>query len=333
MSFFGGPVWALVAKLSPVLVAVVAATAASAFAPVVGRDFPDPAVVSVGSAYYAYSTSSMYGTQLRHVPVAQSKDPRGGWIELGDAMPQLPAWVAKDRGDAAVWAPAMRGRTGGGYLLYFTAQDAARKVHCIGVAVANSPKGPFTPARPDPLVCRPQERDSIDPMAFTDADGARYLLYTSGSNGTTIWLQRLAADGINPVGERRALLHSDRPEEAKIVEAPVLLRHGGKYLLLYSANSFNSGHYFVNYAIAPSLSAPFVKHNGTLLDGNTLGGKYPNPGGQDVIFGPDGDYLAFHANVRPGQRAMFVAPLRWSNDGTPTVDIAEPAPGTRKKQS
>jgi beta-xylosidase len=332
MSLFA-PVWALAAKVSPALVAVIAATAAPAITPVIGRDFPDPAIVSVGSTYYAYSTSSTYGTQLRHVPVAQSKDPRGGWTELGDAMPLLPPWVAKDRaGNAAVWAPAMRGRAGGGYLLYFTAQDAARNVHCIGVAVASSPKGPFTPARPDPLVCRPQEHDSIDPMPFIDADGARYLLYTAGSNGTTIWLQRLAPDGVSPVGERRALLHADRPEEAKIIEAPVLLRHDNKYLLFYSGNSFNSGHYFVNYATAPVLAGAFVKHNGTLLDGNTLNGPYPNTGGQDVLTWAGHDYLAFNANVRPGQRGMFVAPLNWNKDGTPTVQLGNPPPpaGTRR---
>jgi hypothetical protein len=34
----------------------------------------------------------------------------------------------------------------GGYALYYTARDEAAPRQCIGVALANSPNGPFTPA-------------------------------------------------------------------------------------------------------------------------------------------------------------------------------------------
>lgn len=317
--------------------AVVAAVAAPLGAPLIGRDFPDPSILSVGKTYYAYSTSSVYGTTRRHVPVFQSTGAVGSttakWTDAGDALPQLPAWVAKDgAGASSVWAPSVVSRGPGRYLLYFTAQDAKLKVHCIGVATSQSPKGPFTPDGTTPLICRPQYHDSIDPTPFTDTDGARYLLYTSGQNGTTIWLQRLTADGINPVGQRRALLRADRPEEAKVVEAPTLVRRGGKYVLFYSGNRFDSGRYFVNYAMAPSLSGAFVKHNGTLLDGNTLSGKHPNPGGQDIVVGPARSYLVFHADIGRGQRGMFAAGLTWGADGAPRVQLngGPAAPAARR---
>ncbi|WP_051342709.1 glycoside hydrolase family 43 protein [Pseudonocardia spinosispora] len=321
-----GTLWACAAKVGPALTAVVAAVAAPLVAPVIARDFPDPSILAVGKTYYAYSTSSVYGTTRRHVPVFQSTSASGPgagkWADAGDALPQLPAWVAKDRtGASSVWAPAVVSRGPGSYLLYFTAQDAKLNVHCIGVATSSSPKGPFTPDGTTPLICRPQYRDSIDPMPFTDADGTRYLLYTSQNNGTTIWLQRLTPDGITPVGQRRALLTSDRPEEAQVVEAPTLVRRGGKYILFYSGNRYNSGRYFINYASASSLAGPFVKHPGTLLDGNTLNKKYANPGGQEVVLGGTHDYLVFHADIGRFQRGMFAAGLVWGKDGLPKVQL------------
>ncbi|MGQ0480946.1 MAG: glycoside hydrolase family 43 protein [Pseudonocardia sp.] len=278
--------------------------------PVIARDFPDPDVLAVGSTYYAYSTASGYGTGVRHVPVTRASTLRGTWVDGGDAMPTLPDWVAKGNG-GSVWAPDVSARSDGTYLLYFTARAAApNNVQCIGAALAKSPTGPFRSAGNKPLVCRPEDVDSIDPKSFTDADGAQYLLYTSGRGKATIWAQRMSRDGLTPSGERRALITADRPEEANIVEAPTLVRRDGKYVLLYSGNAYNSGGYFVNYATANSLAGPFVKSPGALLTKTTFGGM-TNPGGQDVVPGTKNDYLVFHAYARPGQRSMYVSGLRW----------------------
>ena len=55
--------WARLLKTGPAVAAVVAATTASTIQPVIAHDFPDPAVLAVGSVYYAYSTASGYGNK------------------------------------------------------------------------------------------------------------------------------------------------------------------------------------------------------------------------------------------------------------------------------
>jgi beta-xylosidase len=313
---------------------MVVATTASTIHPAISRDFPDPAVLAVGSIYYAYSTMSTYGKQIWHVPVARASSLTGKWTEVGDAMPQLPSWVAKDAsGNANVWAPEVAARSDGSYILYFTARSASQNVQCIGVALADSPKGPFKAPGPDPLVCHPEDIDSIDPKAFTDTDGKQYLLYTSGKGHATIWLQQVSTDGITSIGTRRALIEADRPDEANIVEAPTLVHHDDKYVLFYSGNAFNSGKYFVNYATSSSLAETFVKHDGEFLNANTLAGAYQNPGGEDLVPGHKNDYLVFHAYTSPTQRSMFVLPVSWDADGNPILQLHNAAKDTKSTQS
>ncbi|WP_331533013.1 glycoside hydrolase family 43 protein [Pseudonocardia sp.] len=311
--------------MAAVVAATVAATPAVAIHPVISHDFPDPTLLVVGSTYYAYSTMSTYQGKTWHVPVARATSLTGTWTEITDAMPTLPPWVAKDpSGNGNVWAPEVAARSDGSYILYFTAHSGAKNVQCIGVALAHSPKGPFTSAATQPLVCRPEDVDSIDPKAFTDTDGKQYLLYTSGRGHATIWLQQVSTDGITPIGQRRALVQSDRADEANIVEAPTLVHHDDEYVLFYSGNTYNSGKYFVNYATASSLAATFVKHPGQFLNKATLGGKFNNPGGQDVVPGRSHDYLVFHAYTTPTQRSMFVVNMTWDDDGNPSLDLSNP---------
>lgn len=318
--------WARLLTTGPAVAAVVAATTAAttavAIQPAIARDFPDPAVLAVGSIYYAYSTGSSYRKQVWHIPVQRASTLTGKWTEVGDALPELPAWVAKDGvGHGNVWAPEVAARSDGSYILYFTARAATQNVQCIGVALADSPKGPFRPVGSKPLVCRPEDIDSIDPKAFTDTDGKQYLLYTSGRGKAIIWLQQVSVDGMTAIGERRALIQADRPEEGNIVEAPTLVRHGSKYVLFYSGNAFDSGKYFVNYATSTSLAGTFTKREGQFLNRDALGGAFGNPGGQDVVPGSKDDYLVFHAYNSPSQRAMFVAGLSWDANGNPTLQL------------
>jgi beta-xylosidase len=309
----------------PVLTAATAAPAPVAPkptdrpAPVISRDFPDPSVIAVNGFYWAYSTASGYGGGVRHVPLARSGALGGPWTDGGDAMPTLPTWMDAARG-GSIWAPDVSARSDGSYLLYFTARAKAQNVQCIGAALARSPKGPFKSVSDKPLVCRPEDVDSIDPKAFSDTDGKQYLLYTSGRGKATIWAQQVSKDGLTAVGARRALLVADRAEENNIIEAPALVRRAGKYVLFYSGNAYNSGAYFTNYATAKSLAGPFAKSPGTLLNKSSLGGGFTNPGGQDVIPGKGQDYLVFHGYARPGQRSMYVVGLHWTG-GKPVLRL------------
>jgi beta-xylosidase len=308
----------------PAVAAVVALTTGAVLPapiePSISHDFADPTVLSVGGTYYAYSTASRYGAKTFHIPVRSSGRLTGGWSHARDAMPELPAWVDKTAaGEGSVWAPAVTERDDDGYLLYFTARSASQHVQCIGVAQASAPEGPFHSIGSHPLVCRPGDADDIDPRPFTDTDGTHYLLYSASREGNaTIWLQRLNTDGTATIGHRRAVIQADRADEDHTVEAPAILRHGGKYVLFYSGNGYNSGRYFINYATADALCDEFVKNQGELLNQHTLDDAYQNPGGQDVVRVHQHDFLVFHAYTTPTRRAMFVVGIRFATPRSPS---------------
>ncbi|HHU37392.1 MAG TPA: family 43 glycosylhydrolase, partial [Treponema sp.] len=71
---------------------------------------------------------------------------------------------------AQMWAPDC-GERNGKYYFYFPARDADN-IFRIGVAVGDSPSGPFT-AQPEPI----KGSYSIDPCIFTDTDNVPYLSY------------------------------------------------------------------------------------------------------------------------------------------------------------
>lgn len=298
---------------------------AAAIQPVINRDFPDPNVLAVGREYYAYSTNSIYDGSLVRLPMFRATALAGPWLGVGEGMPDAAGWVADaGHGGPCIWAPEVVAAAGG-YLLYYTARHAAHQVQCLGVAASDGPAGPFRPVGTDALIVEPAEGDTIDAEAFTDADGTRYLIYKSGRTRSTMWLRKLTPDGRALDGDRVEILRSDRPEEANIVEAPTMVRHNDSYVLFYSANTFSSGNYFVNYAIAPAIGGPYTKQPGALLTTDTINGAYRNPGHQDVIPGPDGDYLVFHASIDQTRRGMFVVGLDWTADGHPTVTLDRPA--------
>ncbi|TDE42849.1 glycoside hydrolase [Nonomuraea mesophila] len=282
-----------------------AAVAAVAPPAVIEADFPDPDVIQAGSTFYAYSTSSRAG----RIQVADAPSPTGPWTVRGDALPGKPSWA----GDGGFWAPDVTRRADGQYLMYFTGPSTATGRMCIGAALSATPLGPFRPIGDSPLVCDPAEGGDIDPSSFVDPDGTRYLLYKNDGNAvgkpTVIWLQQVQADGVTFTGPRRELIRNDRPEEAGVIEAPVLVKHPSQYVLFYSGGSYTGNSYFTGYATAPSLTGPYTKAYRPLMTTGTFDGAVQGPGGTDVL----GDRVFFHGWVGDA-RWMYTADLGWAND-------------------
>ncbi|SDZ18286.1 Carbohydrate binding module (family 35) [Asanoa ishikariensis] len=290
-----------------------AATASPAL--LIGSDFPDPDVSRFGSSYYAYSTNNGNG----NVPVATAATLTGPWTRRADALPALGAWANGGR----TWAPDVSVRADGRYLLYYTARSIATGRQCLGAALATSPLGPFTPVGAGPLVCDAGEGGDIDASSFTDSTGLRYLLYKDDGNAigqpTSLWLQRVAADGVTLQGARVELLRSGRPEESGVIEAPVLTKVGSQYVLFYSLGGYGGDAYQTSYATAAALTGPYTKAFRSLLTTASLDGAVRGPGGADVVRESGGDHLVFHGWINNNTaRGMYVAALGWSG-GYPVV--------------
>ncbi|MDT0264744.1 glycoside hydrolase family 43 protein [Streptomyces sp. DSM 44915] len=312
-----------VLALASLLPTVPAAQAHSAPRLVIDGNFPDPEVVATDGALWAYATNAEPtgdpANPAHNVQTATAPGPEGPWTRQADALPVLGDWARP----GLTWAPEVAPRPDGGFVMYYTARDVATERQCVGTAVSDTPAGPFTPVGDGPLVCPADEGGAIDAGSFTDEDGTPYLLYKNDGNAvgvdTWIHLQELTPDGLGFAGERVPLLRQDRPAEGGLIEAPTLVQRAGAYVLFYSAGYYGDGTYHTGYATAPALTGPYTKSDEPLMTSENTG--ITGPGGQDVIPGADGDWLAFHGvlSEEPLVRGMFVTPLRWDG-ATPSID-------------
>lgn len=294
------------------------ATASASLAPFqIDSDFPDPGALVDGDTVYAYATN----TPAANVQVATSHDMKKWTVSDTDAMPELPAWATPGK----TWAPGPAKLADGRYALYFTAADAASKHQCIGVAFADDPAGPFTSTADKPLVCPAEEGGAIDASVFTDDDGSRYLVWKNDGNccGYDTWLQLapLGADGASLTGEPVRLVKQTEGWEGNLVEAPVIVRHGDEYVLLYSANDYGGGSYATGVATAKALTGPYTKAKEPLLSTAGTGGAYVGPGGADLVNVAGRDWMLFHSwDDAVVYRGMHAVPVTWK-DGLPRPDL------------
>lgn len=276
--------------------------------PVFAEDFPDPVVLRVGKTYYAYSTNTMGA----NVPVLRSVDLLH-WEKAGDALPKLPSWAAPGFN----WAPGIV-QVGKEFVLFYATRFRAEGRQAISYAVGASPTGPFVDTSESPLIYQEEFGGSIDPEVFRDDDGRLYLLWKSDANSkglpSAIYGQALAADGRTLRGEPQRLLVIDREWEEPLIENPSLLRHDGRYYLIYSANWWESPNYAVGYATGPSPFGPFTKQDdGPILQSH--GERERGPGGASFFRDASGDpWIAYHAWSAPktnyrsgGARSLHLA--------------------------
>lgn len=150
------------------------------------------------------------------------------------------------------WAPDCVERNGQYYLYFPTDQDH------VGVAVANSPKGPFQDALGKPLISRTSPgvvapRDFIDPNVFIDDDGTAYLLV--GQNALNI--VRLNEDMISY--EECPVVLDNVAQLPYFFEGIWMHKYNGKYYLSYSTgNNIKGKEPQIAYAMADFPMGPYT---------------------------------------------------------------------------
>src|SRR5947209_6815326 len=128
-------------------------------------------------------------------PNAEAKD-NGVALHVTDV-----AWAEKQ-----MWAPDANEKNGK-YYLFFPAKDH-KGIFKIGVAISDSPTGPFTP-QPEAI----KESFSIDPAVFKDEDG-NYYMYFGG-----IWggqLQRWRTGTFNAEQSESPTAHLPNDDETAL---------------------------------------------------------------------------------------------------------------------
>jgi hypothetical protein len=111
--------------------------------PVYGGNFADPHVIAVDGGYYAFATNGPLG----NVQTLRSAD-LVSWDQVGDALPELPAWSSPGK----VWEPEVAVHAPDRFVMYYTTSDDASGWQSVSVAVASDPKGPYVDKSSRPLI-------------------------------------------------------------------------------------------------------------------------------------------------------------------------------------
>ncbi|PUA28426.1 MAG: hypothetical protein B0W54_18430 [Cellvibrio sp. 79] len=254
------------------------------------------------------------GFLLRSWYVLSSTD-MVNWTDHGAPVMSLSTFIWAD---ANAWAGQMIER--GGKFYWYVPVNKRGGGMAIGVAVGDSPLGPFRDAIGAPLVDDTIEMKAfnytdagqtvytIDPTVFVDDNGQAYLTYGGfwrmvtvalNDNMTSIkgnWIERTPRD---------------------FFEAPFLTKRNGTYYMVYAAGANPAT---IDYATATSPTGPWT-YRGRILD------KLPALSGQDAptshpaITEFAGQwYLVYHISNGKGggtyRRQVALEKLFFNSDGT-----------------
>ncbi|GAA1862538.1 family 43 glycosylhydrolase [Myceligenerans crystallogenes] len=285
--------------------------------PVVPGLFADPHLTHAGGRYYLYPTTDGYAGWSGTAYTAWSSADLKSWTFHGNILDLGPgvSWA-----DNSAWAPAVVAKNGRYYLYFSGGAASGDTAKQIGVAVSDSPAGPFTDALGRPLVAAgAYTGQAIDPMVFTDTDGTSYLYWGQGA----LRVVPLNADMTSFDAARvRAITPSGYNE------APFMFRRNGTYYLMWSENDTRSEDYRVAYATSSSPMGPFT-NRGVILSKN-LGLGIKGPGHHSVVRSPTSDtwYIAYHRFAVPAgngtNREVAIDRLTFSSDGAIAVVVPTP---------
>ncbi|MFF4395532.1 family 43 glycosylhydrolase [Streptomyces sp. NPDC001480] len=280
----------------------------------------DPDVHYLNGEYWIYPTTDGFqgwsGTSFK----AYSSKDLVHWKDHGvilDLGPDV-SWADKN-----AWAPAITERNGK-YYFYFCAEQQ------IGVAVADSPAGPFRDALGKPLVAKGKlAGQMIDPAVFTDDDGQAYLYWGNGH----AYVAPLNDDMTSYDPSKVKDITTDDFREGSFV-----IKRNGTYYFMWSEDDTRSENYHVAYATGPSPLGPWTKR-GTILSKRPEYGILAT-GHHSVVNVPGTDdwYIVYHrfALNGPGRaggdgthRETTVDRMRFAADGTiepvvPTLESISP---------
>lgn len=250
----------------------------------------DPSIIRVEEFYYLYPT-----TDSNTIECWSSED-MIDWLYEGAVWgpPEPGAW-----NDSWVVAPDVLPYEGRYYLYY----AAGKKIGHIGVAVSDSPTGPFIDVYDHPFIGGGHADTllySIDAHVFLDDDGSLYMYCTSLSPFSSVRVSPMI-DPVTVTAQWTVLL---RPAlinwEWILCEAPWMVKHDGTYYLMYSGNGATVPEYAIGYATADHPLGPFKKFSGNPILDVDWEYDFWGPGHNSVVTDADGArWMFYHTKIAP----------------------------------
>ncbi|SCG72624.1 Cellulose binding domain-containing protein [Micromonospora humi] len=189
----------------------------------------------------------------------------------------------------------------------------------IGVAVSDSPTGPFRDAIGRPLV----SNGEIDPTVFIDDDGQAYLYW----GNPRLWYVKLNADMTSYSGSPTQIplttagfgtRTGDANRPTLYEEGPWVYKRNNLYYNVFAAKCCSE---FLAYSTAPGPTGPWT-YRGTVMP--TQGSSFTNHPG--IVDYKGNSYLFYHNGALPGgggfTRSVAVEKFTYGADGSiPTISM------------
>jgi beta-xylosidase len=309
---------------------VLIAQSASTYQNPLSVTFGDPYVLHEKGNYYMYGT----GGGARNGFAAYSSTDLVNWKHEGQVYyaSNVNGWSDSTAAwDGAYWAPEVY-KYKGKFYMFYSAQwkrNPTKELENfrIGVAVADSPTGPFTDLTNKPVF--DPGYPIIDANVLFDSTGKLYLYYSRAcykhpvESEVATWARQkgwfdmieeswvygveLKPDFTGVIGEpvlqlRPPLTMDDKQAEwesrsvtskevnRRWTEGSFIFKNRDTYYMMYSANYFGGKNYAVGYATSKSPLGPFTKagNNPVLQKNVEKGGVVTGTGHNSVAYSPDG---------------------------------------------
>lgn len=273
----------------------------------------DPAPLVVGDTLYVYvghdeaKDGEMFNMKEW---LCYSTEDLKQWTAHGPIMkPTDFKWAVSD-----AWA-AQVVEKGGKFFFYTTVtHDRSHPGKAIGVAVSDSPTGPFKDARGSALVTEqdtpgPYGWDDIDPTVLIDSDGTPWMAW----GNPNCHLAKLKPNMIEIDGAIQ------RIHVPNYTEGPWLDRRNDRYYLFYPAFAHQGMGEQICYATAKQITGPWTYHG--ILTGFAKGSYTIHPGivdfkGQTLFFYHNATLTLNGQGGALGRRSVCAEYLFYNPDGT-----------------
>lgn len=298
--------------------------------PIIQTHFgPDPAPMVYNGTLYAYVGDDIPGFDFYYMTkwhVLSTTD-MVNWTDHGSPISLESFKWARDR----AWAAQCIERKGKFYW-YICAQTDKNDM-AIGVAVSDSPTGPFKDALGKPLITN-GSWSNIDPTVWIDDDGQAYLYWGNGS----LFYVKLNKDmvsysgdivtvpiSVESFGGVRSNKSTENPNKDMYVEGPWFYKRNSNYYMMYAG--MGKGGESLSYSISSSPVGPW-KYQGKIMENQKIN-SFTNHGG--IVDYKGNSYLFYHTGLLPGGgsygRAACVEQFTYNPDGTiPSVSISKEGP-------